>query len=278
MILRLLLSTLFSVGGGTVAQASPAPDLSASFEECPVGEGNMGKVAPAIYSFDVESATARNVRGNLAVETDRGWYRVPFGPFALHEATRHFADGNGYSTTDTNFRSPIVYVSFGKPLTILNWWVERATADTSDWRAEGLFTCYPTVRPDPASPYIFHISSAEAAPYITMPPNTKPVRAAAVAPIERTDCGQPFADAAVDVAATPKYPFDSPMPLATSEIMVTILPSGQAAYADVFKSSGIVAFDIAARQAAMISTYKPKIAYCRPTVGDYLFKVTFDPK
>jgi hypothetical protein len=238
----------------------------------------MGKVTPSTYSFDVEASTARTVRGNLAVETDRGWYRVPFGPVALKKATRHLQDGTGYSTTDTSFRSPIMYVSFGQSLTVMNWWVEHAAADTSDWRAEGLFACYPTVRPDPASPYNFRVSSAEAGPYDTMPPGARPLRAQAVAPIEKTDCPNPFADAAVDIEAQAQYPFDTAMPLSTSVIEVTILPNGRAAEAVVFKSSGIVAFDIAAQQAAMNSTYKPKIAYCRPTIGVYLFKVTFNSK
>jgi len=65
------------------------------------------------------------------------------------------------------------------------------------------------------------------------------------------------------------------MERATSMVKITLDPSGQVVDATVFSSSGNDAFDIAALDAAKLSKYSPRIAYCRPVVGDYLFKVTF---
>ncbi len=274
--MRLLLFTVLLFGSALGMAAAQTAD--SVFEVCPVYEGDMGRVAPSIYGFDVEAPTARIASGTLAIETNRGWYRLPFGPVTLAKAIRHYTDGTGYASTDENYRSAIFYVSFGRPLEIMNWWVEKGASDTSDWKTEGEFTCYPRVRPDPSSPYYFRMAAAELLPYTMIPPRARPLRATPVPPIERTDSAEPFADATTDKQVNPTYPFDAAMPPGESVIIVTILPSGNVGSARVFKSSGNVAFDIAAIQAAEASTYKPRIAYCRPTIGDYLFKVTYSAK
>jgi TonB family protein len=274
--MRLLLVTVLLFGSAFGLAAAQTADPV--YEVCPVYEGDMGRVSPSIYGFDVQAPTARTASGTLAIETNRGWYRVPFGPVTLSEATRHYTDGTGYATTDTNYRSAIFFVNFGQPLDIMNWWVEKGESDTSDWKTEGEYSCYPPIRPDPSSPYNFRMAPAELTPYTMIPPGARPLRAKPVPAIERTDCAQPFADAVMDKQVQPEYPFYTAMPPGVSEIAVTILPSGAVGNATVFKSSGIVAFDIAAVQAAEASTYKPKIAYCRPTVGLYLFKVTYSAK
>jgi TonB family protein len=256
------------------AEPTPAP----SIELCPVYDGYMGQVSPSVYSFDLTAQSARTVHGNLAIETDRGWFRLPFGPFALTSATRHFANLMGTSFTDTNFRSPIMYVNFEHPVTILNWWVERGAADLADWTSAGLFTCYPNVRSDPNSKYNWRIAASESNLYTQLPAGTRPMTAIAAPPIEKTDCAKPFADATIDKQVSPTYPFSGAMPVSTSQIKVTIMPDGRIVDAKVFKSSGIEAFDIAAMDAAARSTYHPKIAYCRPTIGVYLFKVTYVPR
>ena len=267
----------FSAGAVAHAQeATPPPEPA--FEVCPVGAGDMGSVAPDVRSFDVEAPTARTARGNLAIDTAQGWYRVPFGPVTLAPAVRNYVDGTGYRITDDNFRSPLLYVKFNRPVTILNWWVEHAAADTSDWSSQGLFTCYPPPRPDPQSKYNFTLIDSDSKNYVSVNPRAGFIKALPVAPIERTDCKTPFADATVDKEAAPVYPFDSAMPSATATIAVLIMADGHAGHASVFKSSGITAFDIAAHDAAMLATYKPKIAYCRPTIGTYLYKVTYEPK
>lgn len=273
--MRLLLVTalLFASAFGVAA----AQTGNAGVETCPVYEGDMGRVSPSIYGFDVQAPTARVASGTLAIETNLGWYRMPFGPIELSKATRHYSDGAGYATTVTDYRSAIFYVDFGRPLDIMNWWVEKGTSDTPDWKTEGEFTCYPPIRPDPSSPYNFRMPAAELAPYTIIPRGTRAVRAKPVPPIETTDCAKPFADATVDKEVSPRYPFSGPMPRGTSQILVTIMPDGRVIDTKIFKSSGIEAFDIAAMDAAARSTYHPKIAYCRPTIGIYLFKVDYFP-
>lgn len=238
----------------------------------------MGRVSAEVYGFDVEAPTARTASGTLAIETNRGWYRLPFGPVTLSKATRHYTDGKGYASTVTNFRSGIFFADFARPVEILNWWVEKGQSDTNDWKSEGQFSCYPPVRPDPLSPYNFRMAPNELVPYTVIPAATRLLRAQLVPPIERTDCAAPFADASVKKQVSPKYPFDTAMPPGETDITVTILPDGSVGHAAVFKSSGIDAFDIAAVQAAEESTYNPRIAYCRPTIGVYLFKVFFNAR
>ncbi len=171
-----------------------------------------------------------------------------------------------------------MYVTFEHPVTVMNWWVERGAADVADWTSAGLFTCYPNVRLDPNSKYNWRSAASESDLYTKVPAGTRPITAIAVASIEKIDCAKPFADATVENQVSPKYPFSGPMPMATSQIKVTIMPDGRIVDATVFKSSGIAAFDIAAMDAAARSTYRPKIAYCRPTIGIYLFKVTYVPR
>ena len=230
-------------------------------------------VSPSVYSFDVVAPTARSAHGNLALETDAGWFRVPFGPFELTQATRHMTNAKDGAMTSMSFRSPIQYVNFGKPVTIRGWWVENAASDGADWSDVGLFACSPELI---SNKYAWHPIPAEGQPYTSMPAGARAIAAQPVPPILRTDCAKPFVDASVVKQVSPDYPFTSQMNRTTSTILVTILPNGVAVDATVFKSSGLEAFDIAAISAAMRSTYTPKIAFCKPTIGRYLWKVMFD--
>jgi TonB family protein len=59
---------------------------------------------------------------------------------------------------------------------------------------------------------------------------------------------------------------------------VTIAPNGHATAATVVHASGYPAMDRAVVEAALKSTYSPKIVNCVPVQGSYLFRADFAPQ
>lgn len=250
-----------------------AADTHKALELCPAGLGEMDAVTSSLYSFDIVAPTPRTVQGTLAFETGAGWFRVPFGPLKLEPAIRHFADTRGHQITSTAPRSPVQYVNFGRPIMALKTlFMENGAADVGAWKGVGLYRC----SPQPAHLNDYEPIGAEKAPYFSIPAGAHVIRALSVAPILRTDCAAPYVDAKVVKQAQAIYPFFRKMGPAVSMILVTIDVDGRLVDAYVFRSSGYDAFDKAAMEAARLSTYSPKIAYCQPVVGQYLFRVTFE--
>jgi len=77
-------------------------------------------------------------------------------------------------------------------------------------------------------------------------------------------------------AVPPRYPHLMDWPKSTAMVELLIMADGRVGDAWIFKSSGDPREDQAALEAATTSTYAPKIAYCQPTIGNYIFGVTFD--
>ena len=230
------------------------------------------EITPSLYSFDIVANTERAVSGNVSVETDKGWFRIPFGPIHLTAATRHTVDFHGHKRMSTRPRSAVQYVDFGSPIVLKSIFLENAATDVGDWKDVGLFQCYPA----PTKPNDWYAIPSELSPYKNIPPGAKIIAARSVAPILSNNCAKPYVDARVLTQIAPAYPYQIEMPKTTSQIEVTIMPDGRAIDTQVLVSSGIPAFDQAAINAAMQSTYSPKIAFCKPTIGQYLFKVTFE--
>jgi len=87
------------------------------------------------------------------------------------------------------------------------------------------------------------------------------------------------ADAYVTNPVQPNFPrsarsIDHPI---TSEIVVTVAPSGRLETARVYRSSGYPDADSEALRAAKASSYAPKVIHCRRVEGRYLFRADFDP-
>ncbi len=261
---------LIALLAGVAPVCSKAADSRPPIELCPASPGVIEAVAPSLYSFDVVAPTPRTVRGTLAVETDTGWFRVPFGPLKLEPAVLQLAT-HGQKVTQTGPRSPVQYVNFARPVKIHSFFMESAAADVLDWATAGLFRC----SPQPTFPSDFEPVGSEKTPYVSILAGAKTISAVAVPPILRTDCAAPFVDARVVTQAQAVYPFSRRMGPATSMVKITLDPNGQVVDARIFKSSGYDAFDIAALDAAKLSKYSARIAYCRPVVSNYIFKVTF---
>ena len=254
---------------------------NASPETCPAAVSNLypSHGSALIFGFQIEAATARTVTGDLAVETDRGWYRVPFAGSAVTKTTRHYATrANPKPVASAVFASPTIYARFPKPVKILNGWVEKASAagDTG-WGAGLPFTCYPTPPAYAGNPlYERNLDRDDAAPMTLAPAaGASLVAANPAAPIESTSCAHPFVDARAVKLVPPSYPYTQAMPDGISFVNLTLLPDGSLADATVYQSSGDVAFDVAALEAARRSTFLPKIVYCRPGIGEYLFRAEF---
>jgi TonB family protein len=64
---------------------------------------------------------------------------------------------------------------------------------------------------------------------------------------------------------------------ATVEVGVTVAPNGKVTRASIVHSSGNETIDRAVVEAAMHSTYSPKLVNCTPVQGSYLFRADFAP-
>lgn len=93
-----------------------------------------------------------------------------------------------------------------------------------------------------------------------------------------TPCAIAYQDATVTQAATPVYPSNArTRHEATVNLIVTVGPDGKLQSARIAQSSGDMALDAAAMQAARDSQFAPKIVDCRPVSGQYLLHETLDP-
>ncbi|MFZ0033087.1 MAG: M56 family metallopeptidase [Candidatus Cybelea sp.] len=90
-------------------------------------------------------------------------------------------------------------------------------------------------------------------------------------------CANPNVEAAVTNPARPVMPHGLHVS-GKVEVAVTIDPTGQAVAAKFIHSSGYPAMDRAVVDAALKSTYSPKIVNCAPVQGAYLFRADFAPQ
>lgn len=92
-------------------------------------------------------------------------------------------------------------------------------------------------------------------------------------------CTTPFQNATVLSEAQPAYPASARGLRGQRQvaIAVTIDPDGDLESATVESSTGNMALDRAALDAARATIYAPELVNCLPVTGIYLFKVTFDP-
>ncbi len=131
------------------------------------------------------------------------------------------------------------------------------------------------------------LKSAYRRAHLSMPENLIDVDSyvKSAAPSGSAHKGQPSC-ANPDVAVTVTNPVQPNYPKSASdirfgsvsvEVRVMVGSTGQVVVASVYKSSGNMAIDQAALQAARQSTYSPALKNCHPTEGDYLFRADFQP-
>ncbi len=109
-----------------------------------------------------------------------------------------------------------------------------------------------------------------------------PAPAAPTAPpgTPKPACQTPYQDATAVQAVTPDYPEaarEQGLGQVEVNVIVTLSASGAPIGVTLQNSSGNMSIDQAAKQAAMGSTYAPKIVNCQKVQSQYIYKVTFDP-
>lgn len=274
----------FFAGLVVFAMRLPAPAMA---ETCPASVDDLHAINGSLYSFDLGAGGTRTVAGDIAVETNVGWFRIQFAEQPIAPETRHYRGRTGEVVKNV-FVSPVLYMQFPEAVGFLNLWVESGKSSGEKAGSEtqsGAFTCFPPQRleapaphatPDPAQPVWDPRESAalQASPTAS----STVLTAKAVPPIESTACAQPFAEARIVHLEPPVYPFLQRMPRSISLVRIVVLPDGSVGDVRVYQSSSIAAFDIAAMDAARRSTYLPAIAYCKPTIGAYLFRASFLPR
>ena len=99
-------------------------------------------------------------------------------------------------------------------------------------------------------------------------------------PTPKPACANPYQEATATNPVTPDYPDqarEAGMGKVVVNVVVSLSASGAPTAADVQNSSGNGSIDRAAKQAAMQSTYAPKLQNCVGVPSQYIYTITFDP-
>ena len=179
--------------------------------------------------------------------------------------------------------SPLLSVAFPQSVQVRHAWVVKAksTGDTVfGWDASGETNCDVT---DFSSPFPSNVTAQQLARPRGQVAATPPPAATALptaAPVSSSACDRPFVAATTIVAQTPDYPgavaergFRG---RATVVLKVAIDEGGKPTDAWVVESSGYKEFDETAITAALHSSYRPAVAYCRNVKGYYYFTADFE--
>jgi TonB family protein len=207
---------------------------SAADERCPASAvAFLSREPLAVHTFRIAAKKHLHVAGEVAIDTDRGWFRMAFQREGLWD------------------------VRFARPVKILNTWVENA----------GGARCY-AVLPDESG----HLLDTQP------PPGARATIGAELRePYGRADCASPFESVRANNIVLPDFPPASATFPGTVQIDVTVMPDGKVADARIVEHTSTPAFDDAAIDAARKSTYTPAVAYCLPTVAQYLYRATLRP-
>ncbi len=222
----------------------------AAADTCPVTSVGFLPANPArtLFGFMLIAPRARSISGDIAVDTDHGWFRIRFADVRIE---RRSAGG---------LSSRVLYARFPETIAIRRFWVEEAGVP-----------CYP---PDGGQPPVVRQGPLMERPPV---PGDTVIAAAIRAPYGRMDCAQPFSPVRALTIVEPGFPPRQATFPGTALVEVTVSADGKVSDAKLIGSSHTSGFDQAALDAAKISKYAPANAYCLPTVGHYLYKATVTP-
>lgn len=235
-----------------------------------------------MYALSLSANSARTVSGHVALQTDNGWFEVPFDGVNLTSRTRRY-QGPSVVFTRTDFESPTLFATLPSAAIVRAAFVEDATVtnehalgwDTQSHACVGY--AYDPSHPRKNGP--IGIVALDKDPAVTPPPPGTPLLHASIASAPgSTNCSQPFADAKVSEAMKPDFPLgyhvDQPY---VSLIEIAVDATGKLGDAWVYAPSGVKAFDDAALRAARQSTYVAPRSFCRDVPGVYIFRAVFHP-
>ncbi len=103
-----------------------------------------GADAAAKFGFELTALGPRSVSAVIAFDTTDGWFTAAVPQTSLTEKDRHYK-GPSSEFNMRDWISPVMYVQFPKPVTIVHRWVmsAQATGDQFGWAAQGSVLCEP---------------------------------------------------------------------------------------------------------------------------------------
>lgn len=281
----LFIATLLIAVGGLAGTAR----AQTAMEFCParLGAGPIAVDATGKrFGYELSALGPRSVTGILLVDTEKGFFSVPFSNVDLSLVT-HSVVAKHYVYKQVSADSAPLYVDFPSVVTIRRAWVQSVVARdavASGWNTKGVVSCAPsgsagtrssTKQPPQDDPGVQELDAQIKAE------SAKPARVALASPANfiHDTCARPFQLAHVIEMAQPQYgnamrnsAFGG---AAIVLAAVAIRSDGKVADAWTILRSGSFLLDRAVLRAAKQSTYAPARAYCRNVPGTYLFEVTF---
>lgn len=256
----------------------------------------------SLFGFELNALGARTVSATLAFDTNAGWFKVSTPPVTLTERDRHYSEMFGHATVP-DWVSSVMYVHFPKEVKIAHAWVYSASARNDGdfgWGKQGPIAC------SPPAPGMERIGALKTISIVTSrqpggtlsaqqpiqdpmdldPLNVAPAATAVQltaktsAPLEHSNCAQPFLDASARTIVSPGFPAALRTRLASGLVGVQMALNADGSVADKwpFISSGYKQFDDAALEAVTESSFSGAIAYCRPVPAVYTTYIVFDSR
>jgi TonB family protein len=243
----LLRSAFFAAGVLAACMCGPLRAGAQEQPECPASATSLVAVTGSsrmLYAFHLPARAAQTVNGFVAIDTNRGWFSVPLRNVRIEKIPGGFG-------------SATLYARFPAPLRVVNSWLAHV----------GEKACYPS----PLLP-----SGDREWPY-TPQDGAQIIQAAIMQAYGRSDCTEAFAPPRAVTVVLPDFDRRRATFSGTAIIDVTIGLDGKPLGASIVEGSRTPAFDDAAREAALKSTYSPALAYCVPTIAKYIYKATLRP-
>lgn len=247
-------------------------------------DGASGAKAGTTFSYELVALSAETVSGTLSIQTDDGWYQVPFGPVALTGHKESYTMGQASFVRENMFSDPL-YLRFPKTVKPSRVFISSITTDDTAfaWPTKTELECE-------AGGDAFLFASPAAGK--SADGDVGPVHAALLAPpgastpvglatkttaFDALGCAMPFKSASATGAVAPDFPragMGSPLPVKVL-VAVAIDANGKVTDDWLVAPAPFVAFNNSAIRAAEQTTYAPAISRCRPVPGVYLFHAEF---
>jgi len=251
----------------------------AAVELCPAAASAMHPLdgdakAATTFGFDLDALSAETVSGTIAVETDKGWFEVPFGPTAVAKLVEDYSDP-AISFRAANYASGAIYARFPGPVEVKRAFVLRISTDDTvfQWPSKGGISC--EFEHDFGQRHEGRDGWPRRAELFTLPTGASPIAAAPSSAFSNLPCAKPFVQASVTTAIPPNFPLIARESGNATVIEAVELDAHGSVIATWFVTPPSMDLDRAADIAARRSAYAPAISFCRPVPSVSRFQATF---
>lgn len=244
--------TAFAVGFLVLAALFAPATGRAETEFCPARIIAVSTVAgkPGTIAVKLSALAPRNVTGQFVLETNRGWFRVPFPPLAI-------------SFKDPTVESAPIAISVPQDVSLQNIWLSQAAADDPQWGPRGMVTCPPEPERRTAKGILNGVGVAET------------VNAIPIAPPFSYNCKAPFQTWKVEGDDMDSIPY-APGEYAVARVELDA--SGHVIDVTALDSSAgdfNLRKDLERRVRHM--RFTPAVAYCKPVPASFLLREGVGP-